>query len=175
MPDTFIKIASVTVGSGGAASIDFTSIPATYTDLLIYTSSKNTSAGAVSDMYLTFNNSGGTAYSERTLFGTGSSALSESFTSQAFIPRAGYSTGTAFTTGAFSNNLYYIPNYAGSNNKTLSIDSVMEDNGTGSYMGLFAGLWANTAAITSVKLTPYATIGNFAQYSTAILYGIKNS
>jgi len=68
----------------------------------------------------------------------------------------------------------YIPNYAGSANKSASSDSVRENNATGSIqLRLVASLWSNAAAITSVKLVP--DYGNFAIYSTATLYGIKNS
>lgn len=174
MANTFVKIASTAIGSGGSASVTFSSIPATYTDLCILVSSRNSSAGAVSDMYMTFNGSA-TSYSERTIFGNGSTTSAEQFTSQTVIPRAGYSTGTAFTTGAFSNSTYYITNYASSLYKSVNINSTTEDNGTGSYIGEMAGLWSSSSAITSLTLTPYAGVGNFAQYSTFTLYGIKNS
>ena len=165
------KIASTTVESP-VASVSFSSIPQGYTDLQLVVSSRNNTAGAVSDMYMTFNGSGGTAYSERTLFGNGSATASESFTGQAYFPRAGYSTGTAFTTGAFSSSHYYIPNYTGSTNKSMSIDTTTEDNGTGSYIAMMACLWANTSAITSMTLTPYGGVGGFSTNSTFTLYGV---
>jgi hypothetical protein len=68
--------------------------------------------------------------------------------------------------------MIYIPNYAGSSNKSVSIDSVTENNATGAYSGLTAALFASTAAITSFGIS---TGSNFVQYSTATLYGIKNS
>ena len=165
------KIASTTVESP-VASVSFSSIPQGYTDLQLVVSSRNNTAGAVSDMYMTFNGSGGTAYSERMLFGNGSATFSESFSSQAYFPRAGYSTGTAFTTGAFSSSHYYIPNYTGSTNKSMSIDTTTEDNGTGSYIAMMACLWANTSAITSMTLTPYGGVGGFSTNSTFTLYGV---
>jgi hypothetical protein len=166
-----IEIADVIVASP-QASVTFSSIPQGYTDLMLVVSSRNNTAGAVSDMYMTFNGSGGTAYSERMLFGNGSAVFSESFSSQAFFPRAGYSTGTAFTTGAFSSSHYYIPNYTSGNSKSISIDSTTEDNGTGSYIAMMAGLWANASAITSMTLTPYAGVGGFSTNSTFTLYGV---
>jgi hypothetical protein len=64
----------------------------------------------------------------------------------------------------------YIPNYASSNYKSFSIDSVTENNGTVAYQIMHAGVWSNTAAITSLTIT--AAGGNLAQYSTATLYGV---
>jgi hypothetical protein len=65
----------------------------------------------------------------------------------------------------------YFPNYASATNKSFSIDSVTENNATLANQFLTAGLWSNTAAITSITLL--AASGNLAYYSTASLYGIK--
>jgi hypothetical protein len=68
----------------------------------------------------------------------------------------------------------YIPNYAGTSyQKSISADSVTENNGTTAYNAFHSGLWLSTAAITSIKLDPYGT--DFAQYSSASLYGILNT
>lgn len=168
MPDTFIKIASVTVGSGGASGIDFTSIPSTYTDLVIKLSLRGTTASAVVGAAIAFNGSTSN-FSYRLLYGTGSSALSLIASSGSFGD-ANASTSTAST---FSNQEVYLPNYAGSNNKSFSVDAIQEDNTTTAYAELLAGLWSNTSAITSILIQP--TSGNWAQHSTATLYGIKNS
>ena len=170
MPDTFIKIASVTVGSGGAATISFSSIPSTYTDLCLKISGRNTQPSSI--LYLTFNGSS-SGYSYRRLYGNGSSAASDSASSQSSIAFIAFQVST-YTASTFSSSEVYVPNYAGSNNKSVSIDEVTENNATLSVAALDAGLWANTAAITSITLTPDSS-GNFAQYSTATLYGIKNS
>jgi hypothetical protein len=63
------------------------------------------------------------------------------------------------------------PNYTSSNFKSFSADGANEDNTTSIYMGLTAGLWSQTAAITSLTLSG----ANFAQYSTFTLYGISNA
>ena len=170
MPDTFIKIASVTVGSGGAATISFSSIPSTYTDLCLKISGRNTQPSSI--LYLTFNGSS-SGYSYRRLYGNGSSAASDSASSQSSIAFIAFQVST-YTASTFSSSEVYVPNYAGSNNKSVSIDEVTENNATLSVAALDAGLWANSAAITSITLTPDSS-GNFAQYSTATLYGIKNS
>ena len=175
MPDTFIKIASVTVGSGGVASITFSSIPADYTDLVVkysLRSTANDSGGSTPiDVRLTFNGSS-SGYSERMIYGTGSSAASAA-TSGSYINWAGTQTNNSQTASTFANNEMYIPNYAGSNNKSVSVDGVQENNATAAASRLTAILWGNTSAITSLTLAP--DYGNFAQYSTAVLYGIKNS
>ena len=57
MANTYTLIASNTVGSGGAASISFSSIPSTYTDLLVKISTRD-NTGSFNDMLLTFNGSG---------------------------------------------------------------------------------------------------------------------
>jgi hypothetical protein len=105
------------------------------------------------------------------LFGNGSSASSGNDTNMYITSSIVPSTSTAST---FSNAELYIPNYAGSNNKSSSVDGVSENNATASNMALTANLWSDTAAITSIKLTP-AGGGNFVQYSTAYLYGISNA
>jgi len=78
---------------------------------------------------------------------------------------------SGYTASTFASGEMYIPNYAGSNSKSFSADSVQETNASLAYSYLMAGLWSNSSAITSIALTPFT--GNFAQYSTATLYGIK--
>jgi hypothetical protein len=167
---TFIKIASVTVGSGGASSIDFTSIPSTYTDLCVKLSlrSNNTSVG----VFVRFNGNSAN-YSSRRLYGDGATTYSDTHGSSTEIAVVAGENISTFTSNTFSSMDFYIPNYAGSNNKSASSDSVTENNATTAWAAIGANLWSNTAAITSIAFTPAA--GSFVQYSTATLYGIKNS
>jgi hypothetical protein len=167
MATTFTKIAAVTVGSGGAATIDFTSIPSTYTDLCLKVSARGTNASTTVEMLVSFNGVS-TNLSSKILYGTGAAAGSVAPSNI-----AGGISAANDTSSTFGNSEIYIPNYAGSTNKSVSFDSVSENNATTAYQYLTAGLWNNTAAITSVTLTPAAS--SFAQYSTATLYGIKNS
>jgi hypothetical protein len=171
MANTFIQIGStVTVGSGGAANIEFTSIPATYTDLVVKFSGRSARTGIdTDDMLVTFNGAS-TNFSARVLYGSGSAAVSFTDTSL-FI--GVYLTTTA-TASAFSNGEIYIPNYAGSTNKSFSADSVSEQNATKAYATITGNLWNNTAAITSLLLKT-GSGSNLVEYSTASLYGIKNS
>lgn len=167
MPTTYTAIATVTVGSGGSSSIDFTSIPATYTDLHILFSPRSTNSSATYGATIQFNSSSAN-FSYRALYGSGSVAGSYSDTSSWLgeVPAANATSNT------FGNISIYITNYAGSTNKSFSIDNVGENNATAARADLIAELWANTSAITSIKLQSAV---NFAQYTTATLYGIKNS
>lgn len=167
MPVTYQKIAAVTVGSGGASSIDFTSIPSTYTDLFLVHSLRSDNT---EDYYGLQFNSSSSSFSSRSIQGDGSSASSATRSDNFFVGTVAQSTLTA---SVFSNGQIYIPNYAGSTNKSFSYDAVQENNATSSLSELFAGLWSNTAAITSVKLVKNS--GNFVQHSTATLYGISKS
>lgn len=171
MPDTFIKIASVTVGSTPVTTIDFTSIPSTYTDLLVKISVRSNNGGNDDSVVFGLNgNAFNSSMTNRVLRGTGSSAVSASGS----YSIAGYTSGGGSTASTFGNIEIYIPNYAGSSNKSISGDGVSENNGTAAVAQLSANLWSNTAAITSISLSTGGG-GNFVQYSTATLYGIKNS
>ena len=173
MATTFIKIASVTVGSGGASSIDFTSIPATYTDLQVLLSVRSSTTGgnAWVGLKLRFNSST-SGYTDRAVAGNGSTAFSfaNTYGNFGFLGDVDMSDNTAST---FGNTSLYCPNYAGSQFKSYSSDSVQENNATLAQADLVAGLWSNTSAITSINLT--LNTGNFVQHSTATLYGISKS
>lgn len=167
---TFTLIASSTVGSGGAASIDFTSIPGTYTDLCIFASVRTDRAGnAYSNMKIKFNTSTANI-TGRFLRGIDSSV--ESFTTTAAEWGA---PGAAATSSTFGNAYIYIPNYTSSNNKSVSIDSVIEQNASGQFNYLSAALWSQTTAITGLSLYSSDSSTLLVQYSTAYLYGIIKS
>jgi len=159
------KIATVTVGSGGAASIDFNSISGSFTDLLLDFSIRSTQASVVTYADITLNGSSSN-FSGRGLYGTGSSAGSFSSTPRWF----GEVVGANATANTFSNTSVYFSNYAGATNKSYSLDSVGENNATLANQVIYAGLWSNTAAINSISIV--STSGTFVQYSTATLYGI---
>jgi hypothetical protein len=162
-----VAIQTVTVGSGGAASIDFTNIPQTYTDLYIVASVR-TNDGSGSDQMLVKFNGSTTGYSARLVGGNGSSASSVSI-AQYVMPN----NTTGQTASTFNSGSMYIPNYTGSNNKSYSSEGVQETNGTTALMWMTAGLWSNTAAITSISLVP--SLASFVQYSTATLYGVTSA
>jgi hypothetical protein len=170
MATTYTLISSATVGSGGAANIEFTSIPATYTDLCLVFSARTDRSSSYRDLIKLQPNSSTSNGTSRNLINNDGNVESSS---DSFVT-AGVATASSSTSNTFSNNVIYIPNYAGSNNKSFSIDAVPEQNGTQTYMFLTASLWSDSSAITSLKLVP--NVGpNFVQYSTAYLYGISNA
>jgi hypothetical protein len=169
MATTFVKIQTVTVGSGGAATIDFTSIPQTYTDLKLLVSVRTNRSAVVDALEIKFNNLT-TNRSYREIYGSGSAAASSSGAALS----GGYIPSATATASIFSNTEIYIPNYTSSNFKSASADNVGENNATESYLNLEANLWSATAAINQVTLyMSYGTL--FNQYSSATLYGIKSS
>jgi hypothetical protein len=173
MATTYEAIATVTVGSGGAANIEFTSIPQTYTDICIKLSARSDRASWLDYLYVRFNGSSATNYSDRYILGYGTTVESASHSSAAQLYMVAI-TGDTATASTFGNGEIYIPNYAGSTNKSVSTDLVLENNSaSNNSLSLNAGLWSQTAAISSVTLSNQ--YGNFVQYSTATLYGIKNS
>ena len=160
------KIASTTVATP-AASIDFSSIPSGYTDLILKISTRGTDNAIYNDTYLKFNNDGtGANYGYRYIRGTGSAANSSSGTSL-YI---GEGTGSAATSNTFCNLEIYIPNYTSSNYKSSSIDIVGENNGTEAYTHLTARLWSSTSAINQITIYPGS--GSYVANSTATLYGV---
>jgi hypothetical protein len=164
-------IATTTVGSGGASAITFTSIPQTYTDLLVLFSLRNDTTS--DQFYVTLNSStfgSGTANSSKIVYGDGSSA-----TSRSNVNYLGFPSPSNFTASAFGNASMYIPNYTGSTYKSVSTDSVNENNATAAYPSLSAAVFNITAAITIVSIETTGTGTKFVQYSSASLYGIKNS
>ena len=164
MPNTFIKIAAVTVGSGGAANMTFTSIPQTYTDLIVKVSSRvSTSDTQISVRF----NTSTTNWTWKRLYGDGSSATSQANTDSYWF----YTDTAAQTANTFGSGEIYIPNYAGSTFKSVSSESITENNAAFAEAFMAAGLWSNTAAINEIALVPLT--GTFVQHSTATLYGIK--
>lgn len=165
-------IATTTVGSGGAASIDFTSIPQTYTDLKVVLSIRDGQSAYFANGFMRFNSDSGSNYFVRDLQGYNLTATSGSGTeTSAFV---GYFNAASSTANTFGSAEVYIPNYTSSNQKSFSSDAVQENNGGGTtyVMSLRALLWNGTAAISSISIS---TAGTLSQYSSASLYGIKNS
>ena len=169
MANTHTLISSVTVGSGGSSTISFTSIPATYTDLVLKISSRS-SVSNVNDYPIIEFNGSVASYSLRGLQGNG--AAVQSYTDTSIY---GIGSGNNQTANTFGNSEFYIPNYAGSAYKSVSVDGVNEDNATNAVAALIAGLWVDTPAIISIALKPYHASQTFVQYSSFYLYGISNA
>jgi hypothetical protein len=169
MANTYTLISSSTVGSGGASSIQFTSIPQTYTDLKVLISVRNNSTNVGGNISMGFNGSTSN-YTELFIQGGGSGSPAAASVPQMIADGSG--GGTA---NMFNNVEVYISNYAGSTYKTFYSDSAMENNNVTAFIMLTANLWSDTAAITSIEITNRDSGINFVQNASAFLYGIKNS
>ena len=124
-------------------------------------------------------NSATTGYTYKILQGDGSavSSLDQSnaglFSDGILVGGTTQSNNTAST---FASTEVYIPNYAGSNNKSISADGATEGNTANTLLVMTAGLWSSSAAITSITLEPWQSIAfNFLENSTAYLYGVSNA
>ena len=165
---TYKLIASSTVGAGGASSITFSSIPQTYTDLKIVVSGRDNWSNSINSDSINIRLNSTNPSSGMRLLGSGSSASSDTNTQPAWISNANSTANT------FGNSEYYIPNYTGTTQKSISVDGVAETNATTVYMGLGAILTNVTSAVTSITIVP-SNGTSFDQYSTAYLYGISNA
>lgn len=162
---TYVALATVTVGAGGAASMSFTNIPGTYTDLAVKTTFRGNGDVLLFLNSATFGTNGGIR-----LNGDGATPGSNP-ASNGFISDAQYAS---FTANVFGSLDIYIPNYTSTSNKSVTVDAITENNATTAYMNMVTALFTSSVAITSLSLT--ASGGNtFAQNSTATLYGIKNT
>ena len=170
---TMRLISTITVGSGGASNIEFTAIPQTYTDLLLVLSLRASGAGflVATNLYL---NGVTTGYSSRFLFANGPTGTSVVGTLSGTNADLLYSNKDSSTSNNFSNFSAYIPNYAGSSNKSYFIDGVTENMSltTGEYLQIISSVTlANTAAVTSITITNTTGITHL-ENSTVSLYGI---
>jgi hypothetical protein len=169
----FESIATVTVGSGGAANVTFSSIPSTYQHLQIRMIARSTASGssAGATSLLRFNSDTGSNYSQHYLYGQGSSASAAGVASQTAI-QAGLFPQTSATASAFGGVVIDILDYTStSKNTTVRTLEGSDLNGSGG-VAIRSGAWFSTAAVTDIVLIDH-TGNNFAQYSTAALYGVK--
>ena len=162
---TMTLIETKTLGTA-AASIEFTSIPQDGTDRLAVSSLRTDQAGAESDILIEFNSSNANFTLRYLAGGGGAGVFNGTGTNR---PPVSTVAGGA-TANTFSNNSFYIPNYAGSTHKSYSLDGVAENNNSTAWQVIQAGLWSNTAAITSWKFLTVA--GNFVSGTTISLYKI---
>ena len=158
--------------NASAASVTFANIPQTgYTDLKVVLSTRttDTTANDSTAIALQFNGDTASNYSRRTLYGDGGAVGSTSATTTSM--RIGFTTTNGDTANTFGSAEFYVPNYTGSAQKSVSADAVTEANvAQYIYAALNAGLWTGTAAITSITvLTPSFS---FLAGSTFSLYGL---
>lgn len=172
MPVTYNLIASNTLSSS-AASVTFSAIPGTYTDLVLRGSSRVSFAQAVIDFYITVN-SITSSYSDTSVYASGSSAVSGRNIWGGAGWYGGRNPGSTATSNTFGSFELYIPNYAGSTNKPASYISAAENNSSTDWQIYnAANLLSNTAVISSITVNSDGR--NFVSGSSFFLYGIKNS
>jgi hypothetical protein len=170
--DAYESIATVAVGSGGAATVDFTSIPSGYTHLqlrAIGRSSGGTTAGGF--IIVRFNSDSGSNYALHLFGGDGSSVSVFGSGNTTEMVSERYPLNGDGSASIFGASVIDILDYKDTNKfKTLRSIGGYDKNGGGAVY-VDSGLWRNTNAITSINLTMY--LGNFVQYSHLALYGIK--
>ena len=170
MANTMKLIASYTVGAGGVATIDFSSIPSTYDNLLLNfsTRSSNSDSADAFDTIIKFNNAYTNLY-YKSIRTDGTSLSYNSLTDRMLRT----TNPTTWTGSTFSNVSIYIADYKTSNYKTYEISSVLENNAITTGISIIAGLWTSPDVVNQLVLQPNS--GSFVQYSTAYLYGTSNS
>jgi hypothetical protein len=165
MPTTMQLIAKQTVGSGGAASVTFSNIPQTFTDLKVVMSTRSSGTSSVG---IRFNGSSSNLSNIR-LYSNGSVTASYGG-SDVFA----YQNRGSYTANTFDNSEIYIPNYTSSNFKSMSMDNVTETMSGTAEMQLQAGLWSQTAAITSLGFFPDSS-QTLTEFTEITLYGISSN
>lgn len=171
---TMTLISSQTLG-GTTASVTFSSIPSNYNDLKLVISARGDTTAYPIAINLKINSDTTSKYSYTHLLGNSSAASSTRASSQTVnaIQNVDGASATASTFGSWE---IYIPNYTSTGNKQFfDIDVVETNDTTAAHANIAANahLYTGTAGITQIDLTPSS--GNFVQYSSFYLYGIKNS
>lgn len=170
MAATYELIASTTLGSA-AGTVSLSSIPATYDDICVIASVRDTWTGGQYNAILVRPNGATTNLSCRALYGTGSSAASLTNASNIYA----WSNSSGATADTFASIEFYFPNYAGAANKSVSISGVTENNSaTSNLLYATAGLWASTTAISSVDFVSDSS-RTFATGSSFYLYGVTHA
>jgi hypothetical protein len=169
MANTYFLIATTNVAAGGASYIEFTNIPNTWTDLVIYNSIRTNRASVHESLLLQFNNETANRLNRRMYHTTGTNSTTDT------IMYGGQATGASAEAGVFGASHIYISGYKDSKATKVSFEYGSAENNINTYLRDFnANTWTNSSAITSVRITP-ENGGTIQQYSTASLYGISKS
>jgi len=166
MAATYTPIASATLGTT-ADSVTFSSIPSTYTDLVVIASVGN--ATTSSNMLIRFNSDTASNYSQTTLAGNGSTAASNRYSnlSAIYVIEREEVSDIAST---YSVSIININNYSNTTTYKSTLSRSSTPNSSSPGTDVQAGLWRSTAAITSI--TFLLNTGSFTSGSTLNLYGI---
>ena len=173
MANTYTLISS-NVLSSSAASVTFSAIPSTYTDLVLRASVRGDGTGYQSPFRLKINADTGTNYSRTRLYGIGSSAVTNRATDEADNIDTAFFNQSTSTSNTFSNIEVYVPNYLSTVAKPISGNGALENDSTTDWIrSVHAVLYRGTSAITSLEF--FTNSGSFVSGSSFYLYGIKNS
>lgn len=169
MANTYELIQAQVLGSS-AATVTFSSIPATYTDLLLKVLVRRDASGR-QDLRLAVN--GSTTDGSNIFLQLVGTATTSGISSAQYVRINNVVPSTAETSNTFGSVEFYIPNYLASRNKPISISGVGEQNATQSLVGQVASLYSQTTAISSLALS--LATGSFVTNSSFYLYGVKNT
>lgn len=177
MANTYEKIATVTVGSTAQAEIEFTSIPATYTDLILYASVRCDLSAAGRESIFGRINGSTSSYDYRRYYGYASgNKAADDGQNYGWIEIGGIAPASSADSNAFNTLQMYFPSYTSSNHKVGYWNGNVFAVGVTDTVNVSGGyVWKNTSAITSFKLYLSTNGVKFTQHSTATLFGIKNS
>jgi len=177
MANTYNLISSNVLGSS-AATVTFSSIPATFTDLVVRASTRGDNSGLRTEtVIIQFNSDTNTNYSSINLFGNATTPQSSTTSSATQVNMIRVGNGSTATASTFGNWEVYFPFYLSTVNKPFSYAGAPESDVT--TTGMFetpvgASLYRGTSAISSIILKPFSST-NFVSGSSFYLYGIKNS
>ena len=159
---------------GTAASVEFTSIPATYEHLQLRISGRqNISGSAGGALRIQFNGDTGSNYSNHTFQTYGASSLNaDGYASFAYVYQAGRLTGPTSHASIYATTILDIADYANTNKNTTFI-GLTESISASDYLSFFSALWDDTAAVTSILL--YSASDDLVEDTTMTLYGLNSA
>ena len=172
-----MKLIATATSTGTSATISFENIPSNFTDLVLVASFRTTQAITSTTLFSYFgtalNSSIRANYAYRALNGSGTGVSSYGITSDGQWNMDPTVPGSSATANTFGSIQMYFPNYSGSTAKSVSVDSVGENNAAAAGQIIFAGLNSNTNALSAItNIAIELNANNFVSGSTASLYGI---
>jgi hypothetical protein len=173
--NTYEAIFTNTVSGSSTASVTFSSIPSTYTDIVIVASVRSLATANTTGLLCQVNGVVGNVYDGFYLRGNGSSATAaryNKFIDPTFAAPVGNMVANNATSGTFSNHIINWNNYSNATTyKTFTARSNSQNSTADAFVEAVVNMFFSTAAISSIKFFPET--GNFASGSTISLYGIK--
>jgi len=167
-------ISTITAGAGAPATLQFASIPQTYTDLMLVFSLRRAAGSTDAEMVIRFNDST-SGYQDHSWYGYGNGAAGAFYNVYSGII-GGFPepvNGTSSDANTFSNGKCYIPNYTSGTSKQMLTETAVEKNvSSQAFVSMYGSRWNNGSAINNIKLVILSSPATFDQFSTVSLYGI---